>query len=93
MDLREYTDFRYGYMLSRENEFNNEQHLLHTISGKIAQAVWHDRDFTKQLKSVDWTSGILIDAIDKVIEKKQRETIERIEKQYGVKLEYHEEES
>ena len=93
MDLREFTDYKYGSMLNRQNDFNNEQTLLHSIAGKVAQAVWGDKDFKKQLKSVDWTSSILADSVEVKISDKQKATLDRIEKQYGIKLNRVEEDS
>lgn len=86
MDLKELLDFKFGVMQRRENEFNNMQNLLHRTAGKIAQAVWADKGFKTAFKDVHWTDDVYPDGKKKKAMRRQKETLDRIRRQYGINL-------
>lgn len=86
MDMKMYTDYRYGIMKHREDEFNNTQNLLHLIAGKVGQAVNCRREFNNKLDKVDWSSDILEDHEERETYKRQQEMADRIMRQYGIDI-------
>ena len=84
--MREYLDYKFGFMKRKETDYNNMQVLLHSEAGKIAQAVWGSKDYKKPFKKVEWTDNILMEEDSVRINRKQNDTLKRIESQYGIKL-------
>lgn len=53
-DLRFYTNCLNGFIKKREYLMNDMQSIGHRIAGKIAQAVWGDRNFTNELDVIEF---------------------------------------
>ena len=51
-DIRYYTNCVNGFISKREVYMNDAQSVGHLIAGKIAQAVWGNREFSKPMKTV-----------------------------------------
>ena len=51
-DIRYYTNCVNGYISRREVEMTDAQTVGHIVAGKIAQAVWGDKEFIKALKPI-----------------------------------------
>ena len=87
LDVKKLYSYLYGATLRREQDYNNELALAYGLALKIAGAVWGSKDAKKPFKNVSWADDVMPDRHKRKINKAQKQTLERIKKQYGVDLE------
>jgi len=54
-DIRYYNNCIRGWLKKREFIMNDNAHIGHMLAGKIAQAVWGNKDFSKPIDKVRLT--------------------------------------
>lgn len=52
MDIRQFNNYVDGYVLRRETRMNDDLIVGHRIAGKIAQAVWNNKQFSKPFEPI-----------------------------------------
>lgn len=55
LDIRKFNCLVDGYQKRRETNMNDQLAVGHRIAGKIAQAVWGSKGFSKPIKQFDFT--------------------------------------
>lgn len=85
--VREFTMLQFGAMKKIEENINNKYSMAKYMASQISLAVWGDTKFKNgKVPRVDLTSKILPDSDKRRVLKAQKETLERIKRQYGVDL-------
>ena len=86
---RDFTMYQFGAMKKIEETVNINYSIAKWEAGEISLAVWGDKKFkTEKTPEIDLTSKILPDSDVRRIKKAQKETLERIKRQYGIDLEH-----
>lgn len=86
LDVKKLYNYLYGATLKREQDYNNGLTLAHGLAIKTAGAVWRNKDAQKPFKQVSWADDVMPNRHKRKISKAQKQTLERIKKQYGVDL-------
>lgn len=84
MSMKMLVYYRAGVMQRYQNDYNNLLGFGKQTALKVSQAVWGNRHFNDKLNLVDWTSELLPENRQRIINMAQNQTLERLKRQYGV---------